>query len=125
MGEPVCRPPWGEAGSSLGRQAAAVFCLCLLIFQFWCLLFADWKSSTELPGLSRATTNKEENVIWKAPSPAPVSSPGMLTAGETPSKEPQDRCGTGNLQGSMLVTGEVSMGGRGHQLAVYQSSLPL
>ncbi|XP_076421305.1 SPOC domain-containing protein 1 isoform X2 [Peromyscus maniculatus bairdii] len=56
-----------------------------------CHICKDWKSSTELPGLSRATTNKEENVIWKAPSPAPVSSPGMLTAGETPSKEPQDR----------------------------------
>ncbi|XP_052574012.1 SPOC domain-containing protein 1 isoform X2 [Peromyscus californicus insignis] len=56
-----------------------------------CHICKDWKSSAELPGLSRAIMNKEEDVIWKAPSPAPVSSPEMLTAGETPSKEPQDR----------------------------------
>lgn len=52
--------------------------------------------------------NKEENATQNAPSPAPVSSPEMLKAGETSSKEPQDRYGTGNLQGSVLVTGEVS-----------------
>ncbi|XP_040612474.1 SPOC domain-containing protein 1 [Mesocricetus auratus] len=49
----------------------------------------DWKSSTKLPGFSKATVNKEENAIQKVP--APVSSPEMLKTGETPPKEPQDR----------------------------------
>ncbi|XP_035302222.1 SPOC domain-containing protein 1 [Cricetulus griseus] len=51
----------------------------------------DWKSSTKLPAFSEAIVNKEENVIQKAPGPAPVSSPEMLKTGETPSKEPRDR----------------------------------
>nr|XP_048289996.1 SPOC domain-containing protein 1 [Myodes glareolus] len=50
----------------------------------------DWKSSTKLPDSSRAIMNKEENAIQNAPSLAPVSSPEMLKAGETSSKEPQD-----------------------------------
>ncbi|KAL1776898.1 adhesion G protein-coupled receptor B2 isoform X1 [Sigmodon hispidus] len=49
----------------------------------------DCKSSTKLPGLSRAAMTKEGNVISKAPAHA--SSPEMLKAGETPCKEPQDR----------------------------------
>ncbi|XP_051044308.1 SPOC domain-containing protein 1 [Phodopus roborovskii] len=61
---------------------------------FWdsnCHTCKDWKSSTKLPGFSRAIVNEEENVIQKAPSPAPIYSPEMLKTGETPSKEPQDR----------------------------------
>ncbi|EGW01129.1 SPOC domain-containing protein 1 [Cricetulus griseus] len=52
---------------------------------------SNWKSSTKLPAFSEAIVNKEENVIQKAPGPAPVSSPEMLKTGETPSKEPRDR----------------------------------
>ncbi|CAO2589234.1 SPOC domain-containing protein 1 [Lemmus lemmus] len=51
----------------------------------------DWECSAKLPDSSRAIMNKEENAIRNAPSPAPVSSPEMLKAGETSSKEPQDR----------------------------------
>lgn len=68
-----------------------------LVVEFLLLFFADWKSSTKLPAFSEAIVNKEENVIQKAPGPAPVSSPEMLKTGETPSKEPRDRYGTGNL----------------------------
>ncbi|XP_055467333.1 SPOC domain-containing protein 1 [Psammomys obesus] len=49
------------------------------------------ESSTELPGFPGAMRDTEENVIQKAPSPALVSSPEMLKAGETPPKEPQER----------------------------------
>nr|XP_021491980.1 SPOC domain-containing protein 1 [Meriones unguiculatus] len=49
------------------------------------------ESSIELPGFPGAMRDTEENVIQKAPSPAPVSSPEMLKAGETPPKEPQER----------------------------------
>ncbi|XP_010619886.2 SPOC domain-containing protein 1 isoform X5 [Fukomys damarensis] len=46
------------------------------------------ESLSELPGFSRACRNRGENAFQRAPSPAPVSSPEMPRARETP---PTDR----------------------------------
>ncbi|XP_021118911.1 SPOC domain-containing protein 1 isoform X2 [Heterocephalus glaber] len=54
-----------------------------------CLICAE--SLSELPGFSRASRNSGESAFQRAPSPAPVSSPELSRARETPPTEPQDR----------------------------------
>ncbi|KAF7467211.1 hypothetical protein GHT09_001323 [Marmota monax] len=56
-----------------------------------CRICTDCEALSGLPGFSRATRNREDQVSQRAPSPAPVSSPEMSQTRDTPLTEPQDR----------------------------------
>uniref|UniRef100_A0A8D2JQ40 SPOC domain-containing protein 1 n=1 Tax=Sciurus vulgaris TaxID=55149 RepID=A0A8D2JQ40_SCIVU len=56
-----------------------------------CRICTDWETSSGLPGFSRATSNGDDEVSQRAPSPTPVSSPEMPQTKETSLTEPQDR----------------------------------
>ncbi|XP_048671830.1 SPOC domain-containing protein 1 isoform X1 [Marmota marmota marmota] len=55
-----------------------------------CRICTDCEALSGLPGFSRATRNREDQVSQRAPSPAPVSSPEMSQTRDTPLTEPQD-----------------------------------